>query len=260
MERLIPAHAGKTCSQARSLGSRAAHPRSRGENLTDPSRQLQDPGSSPLTRGKRLPRYHWYQFYRLIPAHAGKTRRSAPQSGASPAHPRSRGENATQPCVSRLSAGSSPLTRGKPVPPPCTPSVDGLIPAHAGKTHSVTKGPRSSAAHPRSRGENDPPANPGLPFVGSSPLTRGKRVGLGAALPVMRLIPAHAGKTRRTWGGASGHAAHPRSRGENASDLGRRFRSCGSSPLTRGKPHHLGCNVCNPGLIPAHAGKTRPPG
>ena len=111
--RLIPAHAGKTAWRSCPTCPRQAHPRSRGENIGHECPPSLYGGSSPLTRGKRLPRYHWYQFYRLIPAHAGKTRRSAPQSGASPAHPRSRGENATQPCVSRLSAGSSPLTRGK---------------------------------------------------------------------------------------------------------------------------------------------------
>ena len=33
-------------------------------------------------------------------------------------------------------------------------------------------------------------------------------------------------------------------------------RECGSSPLTRGKLRRIGVPWCNPGLIPAHAGKT----
>ena len=50
--------------------------------------------------------------------------------------------------------------------------------------------------------------------------------------------------------------AHPRSRGENEESASDIVRTVGSSPLTRGKPHHLGCDVSDPGLIPAHAGKT----
>ena len=53
-----------------------------------------------------------------------------------------------------------------------------------------------------------------------------------------------------------GHAAHPRSRGENLlfDNTGKDLP--GSSPLTRGKhPLHVGMGVCIR-LIPAHAGKT----
>ena len=52
-------------------------------------------------------------------------------------------------------------------------------------------------------------------LMGSSPLTRGKRISLFNDLSQIRLIPAHAGKT--TWCSrlALGSRAHPRSRGEN---------------------------------------------
>ena len=256
MERLIPAHAGKTCSQARSLGSRAAHPRSRGENLTDPSRQLQDPGSSPLTRGKRLPRYHWYQFYRLIPAHAGKTRRSAPQSGASPAHPRSRGENMWYQNLVPGFPGSSPLTRGKLDPPPLQPSEERLIPAHAGKTRSTAVHPIGRRAHPRSRGENLHPLSPIRTSEGSSPLTRGKRFCPPHGGRFVRLIPAHAGKTAAASSDDSPIEAHPRSRGENRELKQDDTGACGSSPLTRGKLAGATVSAPIPRLIPAHAGKT----
>ena len=52
--------------------------------------------------------------------------------------------------------------------------------------------------------------------------------------------------------------AHPRSRGENAGELGAGIVGAGSSPLTRGK-QGLGPVANQPvGLIPAHAGKTSP--
>ena len=53
-------------------------------------------------------------------------------------------------------------------------------------------------------------------------------------------------------------SAHPRSRGENHENVGLDKIVGGSSPLTRGKPGH-GCHDrARFGLIPAHAGKTRP--
>ena len=53
-------------------------------------------------------------------------------------------------------------------------------------------------------------------------------------------------------------AAHPRSRGENETQLKALARQIGSSPLTRGKQGEcLDCRVCSR-LIPAHAGKTLP--
>ena len=71
--RLIPAHAGKTEIPARSDPYGRAHPRSRGENLTERELVVPTLGSSPLTRGKRQQGRHRQATPRLIPAHAGKT-------------------------------------------------------------------------------------------------------------------------------------------------------------------------------------------
>ena len=152
--RLIPAHAGKTRTASLQLGSNQAHPRSRGENGMVTVRRARRVGSSPLTRGKRCPTRPSRGGSRLIPAHAGKTIRSGSWSFLLRAHPRSRGENASDNSVASPRDGSSPLTRGKP--PKGAPSSDagGLIPAHAGKTRSRAASARRSAAHPRSRGEN----------------------------------------------------------------------------------------------------------
>ncbi|EDN80068.1 hypothetical protein ACTODO_00504 [Schaalia dentiphila ATCC 17982] len=91
-------------------------------------------GSSPLTRGKRVP--------------------TAYQVGGETAHPRSRGENGWPAHNIAPHPGSSPLTRGKPG----TGAVHGLhprlIPAHAGKTQTRRESRRPTGAHPRSRGEN----------------------------------------------------------------------------------------------------------
>ena len=49
---LIPAHAGKTCSQRCGCGRRRAHPRSRGENRAEKAHPAYQKGSSLLTQGK----------------------------------------------------------------------------------------------------------------------------------------------------------------------------------------------------------------
>ena len=152
--RLIPAHAGKTRSMIWATIASAAHPRSRGENGGSAARPAPHGGSSPLTRGKLAHVAKMRHHCRLIPAHAGKTTTSSSTSTRTPAHPRSRGENAIQSAYKHSCAGSSPLTRGKR-PPTNTPTMAGrLIPAHAGKTMWCAALPRRLQAHPRSRGEN----------------------------------------------------------------------------------------------------------
>ena len=213
--RLIPAHAGKTSHHlpARERGS--AHPRSRGENAGRTGRGGPGWGSSPLTRGKPWCKPCLPRHVGLIPAHAGKTLMVAISTATRPAHPRSRGENGSAPSIISVRSGSSPLTRGKPDPYSYAAVKRGLIPAHAGKTVLVHAPASYGAAHPRSRGENFAGLKDKLSSAGSSPLTRGKPVLTPPLIALVRLIPAHAGKTplRRRHRGRE--AAHPRSRGEN---------------------------------------------
>ena len=115
---LIPAHAGKTRPTRGCGWPSRAHPRSRGENARSLSCRAAIWGSSPLTRGKRVPLAWIGPRPRLIPAHAGKTptvRRGVAQV---PAHPRSRGENPPPNSHGWWGAGSSPLTRGKRINSP----------------------------------------------------------------------------------------------------------------------------------------------
>ena len=113
MQRLIPAHAGKTDVHVGSGWWHGAHPRSRGENSRSSLTSSPGRGSSPLTRGKPstpdAPRVR----VGLIPAHAGKTPNTRPSTHSTRAHPRSRGENAEYKALDALDEGSSPLTRGK---------------------------------------------------------------------------------------------------------------------------------------------------
>ena len=158
--------------------------------------------------------------------------------------------------MSAASTGSSPLTRGKRRVASLLLALTGLIPAHAGKTSVMSSGASGRPAHPRSRGENSIEETTGALASGSSPLTRGKRSPLPRPLRRLRLIPAHAGKTRPILGGLFTDGAHPRSRGENLLAQRQEHMAAGSSPLTRGK--RIGESVAHATarLIPAHAGKT----
>ena len=172
------------------------------------------------------------------------------------AHPRSRGENSERTEYLKRGSGSSPLTRGKRGGRRKGIDLRRLIPAHAGKTRPHRAPGQSVRAHPRSRGENGANVNGMSLPTGSSPLTRGKRCEevpdrLGAGL-----IPAHAGKTPEAPRRCHRSPAHPRSRGENSAPHSPKPPPPGSSPLTRGKPPEDPEPVRDPGLIPAHAGKT----
>ena len=172
---LIPTHAGKT-------RRRALLPRRRS-------------GSSPLTRGKPSGPIRSRCRSGLIPTHAGKTpgRRSA-RSGLE-AHPHSRGENVARRRSVRASAGSSPLTRGKPPIPAKVRGRRGLIPTHAGKTRRRDPRRDDGRAHPHSRGENFDDDGGRRLDLGSSPLTRGKHLDNETGPKRRGLIPTHAGKT-----------------------------------------------------------------
>ena len=71
---------------------------------------------------------------RNIPAHAGKTICDFFCGDMGKEHPRARGENDNQSTPVAPDDGTSPRTRGKPVPLPPHGGQVGNIPAHAGKT------------------------------------------------------------------------------------------------------------------------------
>ena len=256
--RLIPAHAGKTLQVHRARWQPRAHPRSRGENPAPKPGGLGRIGSSPLTRGKPKEELCTALKARLIPAHAGKTAPPPPRGTTRPAHPRSRGENLKNAIESVKTAGSSPLTRGKPLEERRALLSGRLIPAHAGKTPRCLGQRLVPAAHPRSRGENTDLGKRDARHVGSSPLTRGKRVRGLTLVGLNRLIPAHAGKTILLYSAYAPDRAHPRSRGENFAMPRQPWPVTGSSPLTRGKLGIPPAKLAVARLIPAHAGKTPP--
>ena len=152
-------------------------------------------GSSPLARGTRRLLACCIARHRLIPARAGNTRTPATTSPGITAHPRSRGEHATE--LARLNGkrGSSPLARGTLSRRLRALLTLWLIPARAGNTFMRRHTLVPPAAHPRSRGEHVFGARTWCARRGSSPLARGTHTHSLRGNRECRLIPARAGNT-----------------------------------------------------------------
>ena len=155
---------------------------------------------------------------RNIPAHAGKTKLMVKPLRPTQEHPRARGENQ---CEFRH---SHQAIRN--------------IPAHAGKTCSFAFASRRGTEHTRARGENPRTASVHWSASGTSPRTRGKLMEVARKIAPDRNIPAHAGKTPGQHRSIGQPAEHPRARGENLQERMEDATMLGTSPRTRGKPHH----------------------
>ena len=127
--------------------------------------------------------------------------------------------------------------RGKPRQLRDEGAPPGLIPAHAGKTLQDCRPPRVG---------------------GLIPLMRGKHCLAFLCLSAFGLIPTHAGKTIVQASCLVALAVHPRSREENFDCEPAAPELVGSSPLMRGKLGAHDDALRDGGLIPTHAGKTRP--
>ena len=181
---------------------------------------------------------------------------AATRAGAAAAHPRACGENKAVRALVLDRDGSSPRVRGKQGAGYVHLVNARLIPARAGKTFLLTGGAASTRAHPRACGENHLARSLSGGRGGSSPRVRGKQLGAAHRVAAPGLIPARAGKTYMTAGGAGEWAAHPRACGENLVSLRFVSTSAGSSPRVRGKPPYCLPCMSVTRLIPARAGKT----
>ena len=170
----------------------------------------------------------------IIPAHAGFTRDDV-RSGASYwDHPRTRGVYTCQQELAQRSLGSSPHTRGLPLTNSNSSLRKRIIPAHAGFTGGGCVSLSRVWDHPRTRGVYvGEPGDQG-PEQGSSPHTRGLRSGHNNFLPILRIIPAHAGFTQEVRSQAPQYWDHPRTRGVYALTTLSITVLPGSSPHTRG--------------------------
>ncbi len=131
-------------------------------------------------------------------------------------------------------AGSSPHTRGAPVPAQTGRKASGIIPAYAGSTER----PRSREAiawdHPRIRGEHSLPPTVFACVSGSSPHTRGAPIRTEHEHMIKGIIPAYAGSTFFKRFSIDAIWDHPRIRGEHSAGRYHVDHIEGSSPHTRG--------------------------
>ena len=152
--------------------------------------------------------------------------------------------------------GSPPRMRGKPHHGGSSPRYERITPAHAGKTHIHQDKIRGLWDHPRACGENFVPVPHRIGRTGSPPRMRGKqKLSLGAA-QLLRITPAHAGKTDLPRSRRSQHPDHPRACGENPRPFARSMSPSGSPPRMRGKRHPMFEFLRELRITPAHAGKT----
>ena len=232
---IIPAGAGKSQRKAWRPARQGDHPRGCGEKFELHLGKLDEAGSSPRVRGKAAGGRRYRVTGGIIPAGAGKSRKSSWRPPGSRDHPRGCGEkrNAARRWVVRL--GSSPRVRGKasqPFPPPSSP---GIIPAGAGKSR-LGVGVRGWASdHPRGCGEKPVLARILRGGKGSSPRVRGKASCLQASLVRAGIIPAGAGKRESPALDGIPLSDHPRGCGEKARSNHSQNARVGSSPRVRGK-------------------------
>ena len=136
--RIIPAYAGSTIVVTTHIERHQDHPRIRGEHEANSLDGQTMAGSSPHTRGARLPFRASPRRLRIIPAYAGSTRTRGDAGSQTPDHPRIRGEHALIPLAILAGLGSSPHTRGALERRIVRPLMVRIIPAYAGSTGSTS--------------------------------------------------------------------------------------------------------------------------
>ena len=194
--RIIPAHAGQTCSRCSPRHAAPDHPRACGANEDTADYAIDEFGSSPRMRGKHMATGLGSVSDRIIPAHAGQTQRSKPPRSCTD-HPRACGANVRDNAAGAPEVGSSPRMRGKRRPARPWSATRGIIPAHAGQTPPWPHRGSRRPDHPRACGANRACIERVVVDGGSSPRMRGKQLSILFARKPARIIPAHAGQTCR---------------------------------------------------------------
>ena len=207
-------------------------------------------------RGKQVPHDMPCRALRIIPAHAGQTRRVERAAFLITDHPRACGANCFSRGPTQRPTGSSPRMRGKQYAVLQLLLVLRIIPAHAGQTWWSRRGSGRLPDHPRACGANDSGVTSASERCGSSPRMRGKRQHRQVRADHERIIPAHAGQTARSLVSLGVLPDHPRACGANWAKSLSRCRRCGSSPRMRGKHILAEDSSTVMRIIPAHAGQT----
>ena len=275
---IIPAYAGSTDGRARLENAPKDHPRIRGEHIEIRSeysiivpdhprirgehgvrgyQRVIDRGSSPHTRGARLPLGAPAWAAGIIPAYAGSTSTHFFLFWSYSDHPRIRGEHHLRQDGLLFGAGSSPHTRGARKNQSKGEAQCRIIPAYAGSTRSTLRWSGMWSDHPRIRGEHERRIGAPVGPVGSSPHTRGARINDIFRMKNEGIIPAYAGSTDPGAAAQKVQRDHPRIRGEHAVLSCPQTAGVGSSPHTRGARMKIYEGSKWIDIIPAYAGSTR---
>ena len=150
---ITPAHAGKSHAVKVHLHRDRDHPRPCGEKMPTSNNGIGNIGSPPPMRGKGAYRLRTVGDFEITPAHAGKRTTCPRWRAPTRDHPRPCGE---KPCPALFRArglGSPPPMRGKGSDSLQFRCVNGITPAHAGKSLRKRSFSQQRKDHPRPCGE-----------------------------------------------------------------------------------------------------------
>ncbi len=214
----------------------AVHPRDRGERKNAHCHLTLTTGSSPRSRGTRIPFLSVRLQRRFIPAIAGNARLLPAATLPDSVHPRDRGERPASRAAKRMSDGSSPRSRGTLSDHVPASRKDRFIPAIAGNARIRAR--RLNRAH------------------GSSPRSRGTLKLSSGRNRLARFIPAIAGNASRSPPNSRRTTVHPRDRGERWHMAEGTDAMVGSSPRSRGTLAGERLDNVQRRFIPAIAGNA----
>ena len=174
MQRITPAHAGKS-GEIFLIGLAAGdHPRACGEKTISPYSAGTGTGSPPRMRGKVVWDLLDESGRGITPAHAGKRIQHVRKRHGYEDHPRACGEKQFGQMMQQFQQGSPPRMRGKGAAVQSVDWTQRITPAHAGKSYGSHNGYKLSGDHPRACGEKDKRNGDVFTTVGSPPRMRGK--------------------------------------------------------------------------------------
>ena len=253
---IIPAHAELTPGDGADEGSRGDHPRACGAHLVGCMACPLSMGSSPRMRGSPFGSSVGSAVGGIIPAHAGLTAVCCFLLFSCRDHPRACGAHPVSPFRCAPRPGSSPRMRGSHRRLDRILIVSGIIPAHAGLTHTATTASSNARDHPRACGAHCSPLYTMEHGRGSSPRMRGSHSTIFTVPAPPGIIPAHAGLTLIKRGDLDKMRDHPRACGAHMPFTQDILSAAGSSPRMRGSLFGSLCKHILKGIIPAHAGLT----
>ena len=207
-----------------------------GEKLPKKARTGLRPGSPPHVRGKGIKQRNGRVAVRITPACAGKRHKAAKWTGRCEDHPRMCGEKSCCPVLEV--------------------HAEWITPACAGKRSCRCSRWPQPWDHPRMCGEKMPNTYTAFMGEGSPPHVRGKGPRPGKPGPGKWITPACAGKRKPTLLPPACVWDHPRMCGEKPQGFAPELRRWGSPPHMRGKDAERFRMVSEPGITPAHAGKS----